>query len=51
MANLEKYKDAARKFEQANPGVTVKMTWYQKEALNAALTPQGASRQPDALIA
>jgi multiple sugar transport system substrate-binding protein len=41
---------AARKFEQANPGVKVKMTWYQKEALNAALKAAlRAGQVPDIL--
>src|SRR4030042_7139136 len=28
---------AARAFEKATPGVTVKVSWYEKKALNAAL--------------
>jgi len=41
---------AAKKFEQANPGVKVKMTWYQKEALNAALKAAlRAGQGPDIL--
>ena len=41
---------AARNFEKKNPGVTVKMTWYQKEALNAALKAAlRAGQGPDIL--
>ena len=41
---------AARNFEKKNPGVTVKMTWYQKEALNAALKAAlRAGQGPDVL--
>ena len=41
---------AAQKFEQKNPGVKVKMTWYQKEALNAALkVALRAGQGPDIL--
>ncbi|HYL81278.1 MAG TPA: ABC transporter substrate-binding protein [Candidatus Acidoferrum sp.] len=41
---------AAQKFEQKNPGVKVKMTWYQKEALGAALKAAlRAGQGPDIL--
>ncbi|HWT79224.1 MAG TPA: extracellular solute-binding protein, partial [Candidatus Methylomirabilis sp.] len=43
---------AAQNFERKNPGVKVKMTWYQKEALFAALkTALRAGQGPDILYA
>ena len=39
---------AARNFEKKNPGVKVKITWYEKEALYAALkTALRAGQAPD----
>jgi multiple sugar transport system substrate-binding protein len=39
---------AARNFEAKNPGVKVKITWYEKEALYAALkTALRAGQAPD----
>jgi multiple sugar transport system substrate-binding protein len=44
--------DAARAFEAANPGVTVEITWYQKEPLYAALaTALRAGQGPDIFYA
>ena len=44
--------DAARAFEAANPGVTVKITWYEKQALYAALkTALRAGQAPDIFYA
>jgi multiple sugar transport system substrate-binding protein len=43
---------AARAFESANPGVQVKVTWYEKEALYAALkTALLAGQAPDIFYA
>ncbi len=43
---------AARAFEAANPGVTVEVTWYQKDALYAALrTALTAGQAPDIFYA
>jgi len=44
--------DAARAFEAANPGVKVKITWYEKQALYAALkTALRAGQAPDIFYA
>jgi multiple sugar transport system substrate-binding protein len=44
--------DAARAFEKKHPGVTVKITWYQKEPLYAALkTALRAGQAPDIFYA
>ena len=44
--------DAARAFEGANPGMKVKVTWYEKQALYAALkTALRAGQAPDIFYA
>jgi multiple sugar transport system substrate-binding protein len=44
--------DAARAFENANPGIQVKVTWYEKQALYAALkTALRAGQAPDIFYA
>lgn len=44
--------DAARRFEQQRPGVRVKITWYEKAALYAALkTALRAGQGPDVFYA
>jgi multiple sugar transport system substrate-binding protein len=44
--------DAAKRFEQQNPGVTVKLTFYEKAALYAALkTALRAGQAPDVFYA
>jgi multiple sugar transport system substrate-binding protein len=44
--------DVARGFEKTHPGVTVKITWYQKEPLYAALkTALRAGQAPDIFYA
>jgi multiple sugar transport system substrate-binding protein len=44
--------EAIRRFQAANPGVTIKVTWYEKNALYAALrTALRAGQGPDILYA
>jgi multiple sugar transport system substrate-binding protein len=44
--------DAVKRFEAKNPGVTVKVTWYEKPALYAALkTALRANQAPDIFYA
>lgn len=44
--------DAARSFESANPGTKIKITWYEKKALYAALkTALRAGQAPDIFYA
>jgi multiple sugar transport system substrate-binding protein len=44
--------DAARAFEQANPGVKITITWYEKQALHASLkTALRAGQAPDIFYA
>ncbi|MCB1478078.1 MAG: carbohydrate ABC transporter substrate-binding protein [Rhodobiaceae bacterium] len=51
-AKVEFVESAARAFEQANPGVTIKINWYQKEPLYAALkTALTAGQGPDIFYA
>ena len=51
-AKVDFVESAARAFEAANPGVTVKISWYQKEPLYAALkTALTAGQAPDIFYA
>jgi multiple sugar transport system substrate-binding protein len=51
-AKVEFVEGAARAFEEANPGVTINITWYQKEPLYAALrTALTAGQGPDIFYA
>lgn len=51
-AKVNFVESAARAFEEANPGVTVEITWYQKDALYAALrTALTAGQAPDIFYA
>ncbi len=51
-AKVKFLESAARAFEQAHPGVTVKFVWYQKEPLDAALkTALTAGQGPDIFYA
>lgn len=51
-AKVEFVENAARAFEEANPGVTINITWYQKEPLYAALrTALTAGQGPDIFYA
>jgi len=51
-AKVEFVESAARAFEEANPGVTIDITWYQKEPLYAALkTALTAGQGPDIFYA
>ncbi len=51
-AKVEFVEAAARAFEEANPGVTIKISWYQKEPLYAALkTALTAGQGPDIFYA
>lgn len=51
-AKVEFVESAARAFEEANPGVTINITWYQKEPLYAALrTALTAGQGPDIFYA
>ena len=51
-AKVDFVESAARAFEEANPGVTINITWYQKEPLYAALkTALTAGQGPDIFYA
>lgn len=51
-AKVEFVESAVKAFEEANPGVTVKINWYQKEPLYAALkTALTAGQGPDIFYA
>lgn len=51
-AKVEFVESAARAFEEANPGVTINISWYQKEPLYAALkTALTAGQGPDIFYA
>lgn len=51
-AKVDFVENAARAFEDANPGVTINITWYQKEPLYAALkTALTAGQGPDIFYA
>lgn len=51
-AKVEFVEAAARAFEAANPGVTINVTWYQKEPLYAALkSALSAGQGPDIFYA
>ena len=51
-AKVDFVEGAARAFEEANPGVTINITWYQKEPLYAALkTALTAGQGPDIFYA
>lgn len=51
-AKVEFVESAARAFEAANPGVTINVSWYQKEPLYAALkTGLTAGQGPDIFYA
>lgn len=51
-AKVEFVESAARAFEEQNPGVTIDITWYQKEPLYAALrTALTAGQGPDIFYA
>jgi multiple sugar transport system substrate-binding protein len=51
-AKVEFVESAARAFEEANPGVTIDITWYQKKPLYAALkTALTAGQGPDIFYA
>ena len=51
-AKVDFVENAARAFEEANPGVTINITWYQKEPLYAALkTALTAGQGPDIFYA
>ncbi|MDE0590020.1 ABC transporter substrate-binding protein [Halocynthiibacter sp. C4] len=51
-AKVEFVESAAKAFEEANPGVTIKINWYQKEPLYAALkTALTAGQGPDIFYA
>lgn len=51
-AKVDFVENAARAFEEANPGVTIAITWYQKEPLYAALkTALTAGQGPDIFYA
>ena len=51
-AKVDFVESAARAFEEANPGVTINITWYQKEPLYAALkTALTAGEGPDIFYA
>ncbi|MBJ3774222.1 ABC transporter substrate-binding protein [Acuticoccus mangrovi] len=51
-AKVKFVEDAARAFEAAHPGVTIKISWYQKEPLYAALkTALSAGQAPDIFYA
>ena len=51
-AKVEFVEGAARAFEAANPGVTIKISWYQKQPLYAALkTALTAGQGPDVFYA
>jgi multiple sugar transport system substrate-binding protein len=51
-AKVEFIETAARAFEEANPGVTINISWYQKEPLYAALrTALTAGQGPDIFYA
>ena len=51
-AKVDFVESAARAFEEANPGVTIAITWYQKEPLYAALkTALTAGQGPDIFYA
>jgi multiple sugar transport system substrate-binding protein len=51
-SKVEFVESAAKAFEEANPGVTIKINWYQKEPLYAALkTALTAGQGPDIFYA
>ena len=52
VAKVQFVEAAAKAFEAANPGVTIKISWYQKEPLYAALkTALSAGQGPDIFYA